>query len=168
MCSCRGNVICMLLATEGLNHCHPGVCYQNPLQRSTASTRSRGNSKLLCVHVLTLSSPDLSNDTTTTWGTPNNNITHKKQKKISLGKQAHTRALDPNDQAALNRRAARFQREHDIERQKQLHNSSSSLTFHPPSQYHHYQQNRLSTPGSFGSDDPEVDPVRACAGSHFC
>ncbi|KAI0825895.1 SAC3/GANP/Nin1/mts3/eIF-3 p25 family-domain-containing protein [Irpex lacteus] len=95
------------------------------------------------------------NDPTAAWGAnSNNNTVSKKQKKISIGKHTAARVFDPNDQAALSRRAARFQREHEIERQKQLH-SSSSLQFHPPSQYQH---SRTATPGAFGADDPEANP----------
>ncbi|KAI0084493.1 SAC3/GANP/Nin1/mts3/eIF-3 p25 family-domain-containing protein [Irpex rosettiformis] len=92
------------------------------------------------------------NDPTSTWGTPNNNTGHKKQKKTSISKQPPARALDPNDHAALSRRAARFQREHEIERQKQLHAGS----VHPASQHHHYYHVRTPIPGT--PDDPEVDP----------
>ena len=42
----------------------------------------------------------------------------KKQKKSQISKSATTNALDLNDRVALNRRAERFKREHEIEQQK--------------------------------------------------
>ena len=60
---------------------------------------------------------------------------------------------DPNDEAALNRRAARFQREHEIERRKQ-----NAL---PHRQFANLSISRSNTPSSsswFG-DEPEGDPV---------
>jgi SAC3 family protein LENG8/THP3 len=90
-----------------------------------------------------------------TWGT-NISATNKKQKKSAITKNAAQNALDPGDHAALNRRAARFKREHEIERQKNIH--SSALSFHPPSQYHHTRGN--TTSGFMHPDDPEADPVR--------
>jgi len=96
------------------------------------------------------------NDATNNWGTLNQ--ASKKSKKNNMSKHAPPNALDPHDHAALSRRAARFQREHEIERQKSLHSSSSSLSFHPPSQYHHFS--RSGTPGTplLNPDDPEGDP----------
>ncbi|RXW20656.1 hypothetical protein EST38_g5192 [Candolleomyces aberdarensis] len=53
-----------------------------------------------------------------------------------------------SDQAALNRRAERFQREHDIERNK------SFQTHHKPNNnYHNYRASR-----SASADEPEADP----------
>ncbi|KAJ4475993.1 SAC3/GANP/Nin1/mts3/eIF-3 p25 family-domain-containing protein [Lentinula edodes] len=68
----------------------------------------------------------------------------KKAKKSFLKQiTAGTASLDLNDQAALNRRAERFQREHEIERQK---SRNSSL-----------KANASASP--FGnSDEPEADP----------
>lgn len=79
--------------------------------------------------------------------------THKKPKKSSITKGAAASALDASDQDALSRRAARFQREHEIEKQKQRANQR--VTFRSASHY-----TRAVTPGMFGGDDPEVDPVR--------
>ncbi|KAI0705133.1 SAC3/GANP/Nin1/mts3/eIF-3 p25 family-domain-containing protein [Cytidiella melzeri] len=94
------------------------------------------------------------NESSNTWGTTPTTA-NKKPKKTAVFKHSASHALDPNDHAALNRRAARFQREHEIERQKIIHSSSSSLSFHPPSQH------RNSTQGIYGfmhPDDPEADP----------
>lgn len=78
---------------------------------------------------------------------------NKKNKKSALVKNASASALDPNDYAALNRRAQRFQREHEIERKKALQYGHSSSV----------QASRLGsrsgTPGLYG-DEPEADPVR--------
>ncbi|KAI0788796.1 SAC3/GANP/Nin1/mts3/eIF-3 p25 family-domain-containing protein [Abortiporus biennis] len=82
--------------------------------------------------------------------TPSN--TNKKTKKNSFGKyhSSASSSHDLNDQAALNRRAARFQREHEIERQKSsTHNGN--YAFRLPS------HSRSDTPTAYG-DDPEADP----------
>jgi len=68
----------------------------------------------------------------------------KKPKKSSISKNASSNALDPNDQVALNRRAERFQREHQLERQKQ--NGTN-----------HLKNNNRVFSASFGdTDEPEV------------
>ena len=87
--------------------------------------------------------------------TSNVPVISKKTKKSTLTK--HVAALDLNDQAALNRRAARFQREHEIERRKNLYGAHHShlQNSRSPSTY----DSRSGTPGPFG-DDPEADPVR--------
>ena len=73
--------------------------------------------------------------------------------KTSNSSSSSSLALDPNDYAALNRRAQRFQREHEIERKKalfgQANGNGNSRSHSSP---------RMSTP-----DDPEGDPVRACS-----
>ncbi|TFK51667.1 hypothetical protein OE88DRAFT_1698738 [Heliocybe sulcata] len=77
----------------------------------------------------------------------------KKAKKNAL-KNANT-ASDYSDQAALQRRAARFQREHEIERQKNYSNGGhiSFRTSHSNS--HLFSQ----SPIPFGNgDEPEADP----------
>lgn len=83
--------------------------------------------------------------------------TNKKTKKAAVSKHTAPHSNSEYvDHAALSRRAARFQREHEIERQKTLQASSSSLTFLPPSQF----QSRSVTPGLYG-DEPEANPVCA-------
>lgn len=69
--------------------------------------------------------------------------------------------MDLNDQAALNRRAQRFQREHELERTKSTRNGNQ---FDPNPHMAHLQlQNRItgSRSGSpyTASDQPEGDPV---------
>lgn len=68
-------------------------------------------------------------------------------------------SFDANDEAALHRRAARFQREHEIERQKQ--NGGPSVAS-ANRQFAHLSLSRSNTPSSsaawFG-DEPEGDPV---------
>jgi len=76
---------------------------------------------------------------------------NKKSKKSSIIKNSASNALDPNDQAALNRRAERFQREHQLERQKRDGQSSFKNTQHNA---HH----RTFSPSPFGNvDEPEGD-----------
>ncbi|RDB23817.1 THP3 C2A9.11c [Hypsizygus marmoreus] len=82
----------------------------------------------------------------------------KKAKKSAL-KNAGIQALDPNDQAALNRRAQRFQREHELERTKHMRGSPSYVRSNQ-STAHLFKEMSLSRSGSpLGNpDDPEADP----------
>ncbi|KAI0319631.1 SAC3/GANP/Nin1/mts3/eIF-3 p25 family-domain-containing protein [Amylostereum chailletii] len=84
-------------------------------------------------------------------GTPNG----KKSKKSQISKSATSNALDVNDQAALNRRAERFRREHEIEQQK-MRGGQTSLKTNPKSA-HLYMTSRSGSP-SVNTDDPEADP----------
>ncbi|CAL1714957.1 unnamed protein product [Somion occarium] len=81
------------------------------------------------------------------------NVASKKTKKTAIGKNVGYNALDPTDEAALHRRAARFQREHEIERQKTGSPSNYAQTRR---QLAHLSLSRANTP-SFG-DEPEADP----------
>ncbi|KAH7890722.1 SAC3/GANP/Nin1/mts3/eIF-3 p25 family-domain-containing protein [Phlebopus sp. FC_14] len=85
-------------------------------------------------------------------------VTSKKAKKTAIQKNA-TNAVDLDDQAALNRRAERFQREHEIERQKSLRNQGA-LKANPQSSHLFNRIWRADSPSTFGSnlDDPEADP----------
>ncbi|KAI0077733.1 hypothetical protein K474DRAFT_1684148 [Panus rudis PR-1116 ss-1] len=76
-----------------------------------------------------------------------NTQSNKKTKKSSISKHSNNNTLDPNDAAALNRRAARFQREHEIERQK---------TTAAQRQFANLSLSRSHTP--LYGDDPEGDP----------
>ncbi|KAH9888947.1 SAC3/GANP/Nin1/mts3/eIF-3 p25 family-domain-containing protein [Cubamyces lactineus] len=89
----------------------------------------------------------------------NHSSSNKKTKKGSVSKAAAANALDPDDAAALNRRAARFQREHEIERQK----SSRPFNNHTspyPSPYANPQlyKSRSGTPATYDADNPDADP----------
>ncbi len=90
---------------------------------------------------------------------------NKKTKKASTGKNytnSYPTTTEYNDQLALNRRAERFQREHELERTKHLRNGHQSLN---GSNHHAYSHgNRTlnnSRAGSVvpGVDEPEGDPV---------
>lgn len=80
----------------------------------------------------------------------------KKTKKSQITKSGSPSALDPNDQAALNRRAARFQREHEIERRKTLQGGHSPFV-HAARASSSLEPSRSGTPAYYG-DDPEADP----------
>lgn len=86
-------------------------------------------------------------------------VNNKKAKKNAQknGHQANGPAsFDPSDQVALNRRAQRFQREHDIERQK------NTVSFNKTGNYQYGNRGYSDSPGPWGSngyDDPEADPV---------
>ncbi|KAF9245278.1 SAC3/GANP/Nin1/mts3/eIF-3 p25 family-domain-containing protein [Melanogaster broomeanus] len=86
--------------------------------------------------------------------------TSKKAKKAAMKNAANT--LDLGDQAALNRRAERFQREHEIERQKGLRNngSSSALKAGPQGAHLFNRIWRADSPSTFAPnpDDPEANP----------
>ncbi|KAJ4473692.1 SAC3/GANP/Nin1/mts3/eIF-3 p25 family-domain-containing protein [Lentinula aciculospora] len=83
----------------------------------------------------------------------------KKAKKSSLKQiTAGTASLDLNDQAALNRRAERFQREHEIERQKSR-NSSLKANAHNSHLFSNNSWNTSRSASPLGiSDEPEADP----------
>jgi len=91
---------------------------------------------------------------------------HKKPKKTP-SKHFNAQPLDFNDQAALNRRAQRFQREHEIERQKgknngniSFHGGQASFKAHYPLAHLSNDPSRTSSPSNLGNpDDPEADPV---------
>ncbi|KAL1731142.1 SAC3/GANP/Nin1/mts3/eIF-3 p25 family-domain-containing protein [Schizophyllum commune] len=76
--------------------------------------------------------------------------TTKKQKKNALKKAEASRTFDPNDRAALDRRAQRFQREHEIERQKNLTSQTANLHLSHHPRYAHTPFDQ--------SAEPEGDP----------
>jgi len=80
---------------------------------------------------------------------------NKKTKKTALSKNANSNALDPNDLAALNRRAARFQREHELERQK----GARSHTGHAHNPYSNSHVFSSQTDSQFDGDEPEANPM---------
>ncbi|EJF64140.1 hypothetical protein DICSQDRAFT_54014 [Dichomitus squalens LYAD-421 SS1] len=100
--------------------------------------------------------------TSSTLKRKSNDGTHtsnKKTKKTSIGKSAASSMFDPNDLAALNRRAARFQREHEIERQKSSRpfGNHSSTSSYPSHANNHLFKSRSGTPAAFdGADEPET------------
>jgi hypothetical protein len=75
----------------------------------------------------------------------------KKAKKSALSKSNTTNIIA--DQSALDRRAQRFQREHEIERTK------SVITFPPRAAPSLLQRTAAVTYASNGHDDPENDSV---------
>ncbi|OBZ73492.1 Cytochrome c1, heme protein, mitochondrial [Grifola frondosa] len=79
-------------------------------------------------------------------------VSNKKTKKATIFKTAGESALDPQDLAALNRRAARFQREHDIERQKNARNMGDHRSPYPGYGNPHLFKEHLGTPDT---DEPE-------------
>ncbi|KAG5647885.1 hypothetical protein DXG03_007809 [Asterophora parasitica] len=88
-------------------------------------------------------------------------ISNKKAKKNAQKNASTPQTFDPNDQAALNRRAQRFQREHEIERAKSTKNGgpqNSQKAYQNTTQ--RFRDMTLSRTGSpFGAaDDPEADP----------
>ena len=105
-------------------------------------------------------------------------LASKKLKKSALKNSAPS-TFDPNDQVLLNRRAERFQREHEIERQKGAKSANAGATnvgqasHKAPYQNAHLYNDRLisraaspSTPGN--ADDPEADPVCRFYSQSFC
>ncbi|KAL5531662.1 hypothetical protein ACEPAG_4539 [Sanghuangporus baumii] len=82
-------------------------------------------------------------------------LTNKKKKSTSKNNSSHN-ALDPNDRLALHRRAERFSREHEIERQKSLRggNGSSSQVTPPNSNLitRLKSHSRSGSPSLWGND----------------
>ncbi|KAF5355258.1 hypothetical protein D9758_006025 [Tetrapyrgos nigripes] len=95
----------------------------------------------------------------------NENPTSNKKAKKSSVKQvtSATASLDLNDQVALNRRAERFQREHEIERQKTLNGGQGSLKANSRNAHLFNNSSRIYSPSRSASpyggyDEPEADP----------
>ncbi|KAI0820347.1 SAC3/GANP/Nin1/mts3/eIF-3 p25 family-domain-containing protein [Trametes gibbosa] len=82
---------------------------------------------------------------------------NKKTKK-SAAKSSSTHVLDPDDAAALHRRAARFQREHDIERQKSSRQFNNHNSSHLPYTNSKLFKSRSGTPAPYDMDNPDADP----------
>ncbi|KAJ7173797.1 SAC3/GANP/Nin1/mts3/eIF-3 p25 family-domain-containing protein [Mycena filopes] len=83
-----------------------------------------------------------------------NSPVSKKVKKAMKNNPAP--ALDPNDRAALDKRAQRFQREHEIEREKSRVGGQASLKANYSTSYL-FNGSRSASP--FGqSEDPDADP----------
>jgi len=83
----------------------------------------------------------------------------KKSKKNQANKSAAAFALDVGDRATLNRRAERFRREHDLEKQKQNGGGgqASSLRTNQRTAHPFVNLSRSATPFA-NADDPEADP----------
>jgi hypothetical protein len=86
----------------------------------------------------------------------------KKSKKNQANKNAAAFALDVGDRATLNRRAERFRREHELEKQKQNGGGgqASSLRTNQRTAHPFVNLSRSATPFA-NADDPEADPVSA-------
>jgi len=94
---------------------------------------------------------------------PANNKKAKKNALRNAQTNSASNALDPGDQAALNRRAQRFQREHEIARQKNtgngggygggFKNNNNGYLFRDQ-----VPSGSASPWGAGGYDDPEADP----------
>ncbi|KAJ3818422.1 SAC3/GANP/Nin1/mts3/eIF-3 p25 family-domain-containing protein [Lentinula raphanica] len=83
---------------------------------------------------------------------------NKKAKKSSVKQiTTGTASLDLNDQAALSRRAERFQREHEIERQKSR-NSSLKANAHNKHLFSNTSWSTSRSASPSGVDEPEADP----------
>ena len=84
----------------------------------------------------------------------------KKSKKNQANKSAAAFALDVGDRATLNRRAERFRREHELEKQKQNGGGgqASSLRTNQRTAHPFVNLSRSATPFA-NADDPEADPV---------
>jgi SAC3 family protein LENG8/THP3 len=86
----------------------------------------------------------------------------KKAKKNQANKTAAALALDVGDRAALNKRAERFRREHELEKQKQNGGGQASSFRNNQRLAHAFINHSRSATPSANADDPEVDPVRVC------
>lgn len=87
----------------------------------------------------------------------------KKSKKNQANKSVAAFALDVGDRATLNRRAERFRREHELEKQKQNGGggqASSLRTSNQRTAHPFVNLSRSATPFA-NTDDPEADPVSA-------
>ncbi|KAI0255817.1 SAC3/GANP/Nin1/mts3/eIF-3 p25 family-domain-containing protein [Lactifluus subvellereus] len=82
----------------------------------------------------------------------------KKAKKNQANKSAVALALDVGDRAALNRRAERFRREHELEKQKQNGGGGQASSLRPNQRTAHPFVNHSRSATPFAADDPEADP----------
>ena len=84
----------------------------------------------------------------------------KKSKKNQAHKSVAALALDVGDRAALNRRAERFRREHELEKQKQNGGGGQTSSFRSNQRAAHPFVNLSRSATPFANvDDPEADPV---------
>ena len=94
---------------------------------------------------------------------PANNKKAKKNGLKNAQANSASNPLDPSDQAALNRRAQRFQREHDLARQKNTGNGGGyggGFKLHNNHLFRDRGPSGSASPwGAGGYDDPEADPV---------
>ncbi len=89
-------------------------------------------------------------------------IGQSKKSKKNQAKNAAAFAPDVGDRATLNRRAERFRREHELEKQKQNAGGgqASSLRTNQRTAHPFVNLSRSATPFA-NADDPEADPVSA-------
>jgi len=89
-------------------------------------------------------------------------IGQSKKSKKNQAKSAAAFALDVGDRATLNRRAERFRREHELEKQKHNGGGGQASSFRTNQRTAHPFVNlsRSATPFA-NADDPEADPVSA-------
>lgn len=89
-------------------------------------------------------------------------VNNKKAKKATFKNSTPAYVTDLNDQAALNRRAQRFQREHELERTKSTRNGDQAFDSNPHKAHLQFQNriigSRSESPYT-ASDQPEGDPV---------
>ncbi|KAJ7089661.1 SAC3/GANP/Nin1/mts3/eIF-3 p25 family-domain-containing protein [Mycena belliarum] len=86
-----------------------------------------------------------------------NSPASKKVKKV-FKNNTSSPALDPNDRAALDKRAQRFQREHEIEREKSRVGGQASIKANYQTSHLFNGFNSRSASPFGQSDDPEADP----------
>jgi len=83
----------------------------------------------------------------------------KKSKKNQAHKSVAALALDVGDRAALNKRAERFRREHELEKQKQNGGGGQTSSFRSNQRAAHPFVNLSRSATPFANvDDPEADP----------
>jgi hypothetical protein len=87
----------------------------------------------------------------------------KKAKKHQANKSAAAAlSLDVGDRAALDKRAQRFRREHELEKKKQNGGGGQASSLRPNQRTAHLFDNPSRSASPFvTADDPEVDPVGA-------
>ena len=87
----------------------------------------------------------------------------KKSKKHQANKSAAAAlTLDVGDRAALDKRAQRFRREHELEKQKQNGGGGQASSLRPSQRSAHLFDNPSRSASPFvTADEPEADPVGA-------
>ena len=87
-------------------------------------------------------------------------LNHKKKKPTAKYNNGYN-GFEHSDEDALRRRAQRFEREHEIERQKSLH-GSSQVTNPTSTLLSRVQNSRSASPASWSRGDEPEDRVRDC------
>ena len=149
--SCRSTIVWCIYTPTHLASCRSLHLYMASISASRKSNLLYLKKESLTFHAIAHNSDEKAS--------PLNNHNAKKKKPIS-GKNSSHSSLDLNDEDALRRRAQRFEREHEIERQKSMYGYNSPQVTHPTSTLlSRVQNSRSASPASWTRGDEPEDRV---------